>query len=50
MGYIVLAEAYAAQGDNKRARQYLESLQSNYPGDNAEVKSLIANGLKKYKQ
>lgn len=50
LGYIALSDAYAAQGDKRRARQYLESLSGNYPGDNSEIKSLIANGLKNLKQ
>ena len=50
LGYIALSEAYAAQGDKRRARQYLESLSENYPGDNNEIKAMIANGLKQLKQ
>lgn len=46
LGYITLAEAYAAQGNNRLAHQYYESLQKNYPGENAEIISLIQTGLK----
>lgn len=46
LGYITLSDAYAARGDKRRARQYLESLSENYPGDNPEIKTMIANGLK----
>lgn len=49
MGYVTLADAFAASGDKRRAVLYLESLSENYPGDNPEILSLISNGLKQYK-
>ncbi|MCM1004884.1 MAG: tetratricopeptide repeat protein [Prevotella sp.] len=45
-GYIALADAYAAQGNKRRAYQYYESLGKNYPGNNPEIEKLIANGKK----
>lgn len=46
LGYIALAEAYAAQGNKNKARQYLRALQENYPGGNAEITNQIANAIK----
>ncbi len=42
---IVLSDTYAAKGDNFQARQYLESLQSNYKGDEADIKQMINDRL-----
>ncbi len=38
---IVLSDAYAAKGDKFSARQYLESLQANYKGGEADITSMI---------
>ena len=47
LGYIALADAYSAQGNKNKARQYLQALQENYPGSNANITNQIANAIKK---
>lgn len=42
---IVLADVYAAKGDQFSARQYLESLQANYKGSEADVATMISERL-----
>ncbi|WP_108823124.1 tetratricopeptide repeat protein [Dysgonomonas sp. Marseille-P4361] len=42
---IVLADVYAAKGDNFQARQYLESLQANYKGSETDIKDMISTRL-----
>ncbi|MCM1152898.1 MAG: tetratricopeptide repeat protein [Muribaculum sp.] len=45
-GYIALADAYSAMGRKDLARQYLESLRENYPGDEADIRKMIQSRLK----
>lgn len=42
---IVLSDSYAARDDKFQARQYLESLQSNYAGDEEDIKQMINERL-----
>lgn len=42
---IVLSDAYAAQGDKFSAKQYLESLQANYTGDESDIRTMIQDRL-----
>ena len=42
---IVLADVYAAKGDKFSARQYLESLQANYKGSEADIASMISERM-----
>lgn len=42
---IVLSDAYKAKGDNFQARQYLESLQANYKGGEADITEKISSKL-----
>ena len=44
---IVLVDVYAAKGDNFQAKQYLESLQANYTGNEADITSMIQERLAK---
>ena len=44
-GFILLSDVYAKQGDNFKAREYLESLRSNYPGKEAEIFDMIDKRL-----
>ena len=37
------------QGKKALARDYLNSLKKYYPGDEDDIRQLIADGLKKYK-
>ncbi len=42
---IVLSDTYLAKGDEFQARQYLESLRSNYKGDEADIRQMINERL-----
>ncbi|MCD7936845.1 MAG: tetratricopeptide repeat protein [Tannerellaceae bacterium] len=45
-GFILLADVYIRQGDSFQARQYLNSLQNNYSGDD-DIAAMIQNRLNK---
>lgn len=45
-GFIVLADAYTALGKDHLAREYLRSLKQNYPGDEDDIRRMIAKRLK----
>lgn len=45
-GYIALSDILTAQGKKYVARQYLESLRDNYPGDELEIHDMISKRLK----
>lgn len=45
-GYLLMADGYRAQGNDYLAREYLETLRDNYPGDNKEVFDGITTRLK----
>ena len=38
---IVLSDTYKAKGDKFQAQQYIESLQANYKGDEADIQQMI---------
>lgn len=42
---VVLSDVYTAKGDKFQARQYLESLQANYKGSEADLKEMISTRL-----
>lgn len=42
---VVLADVYTAKGDKFSARQYLESLQANYKGSEADIATMISERL-----
>lgn len=42
---IVLSDTYKAKGDTFQARQYLESLRTNYKGDEADIRQMIGERL-----
>ena len=42
---IILSDTYLANGDEFQARQYLESLRSNYKGDEADIQQMINERL-----
>lgn len=48
-GFLTLADAYAGLGDKSLAREYVLSLQENYPGDEKDIQSMISSRLKKWK-
>lgn len=42
---ILLSDTYRAKGDNFQARQYLESLNSNYKGNEEDIRQMIHERL-----
>jgi TolA-binding protein len=42
---IVLSDTYRDRGDNFQARQYLESLRSNYKGEEEDIRQMINERL-----
>jgi tetratricopeptide (TPR) repeat protein len=48
-GYIVLADAYSGLGKDYLAKEYLQSLKENYPGDEDDIADMIATRLKRIK-
>lgn len=42
---IALSDVYVAKGDKFQARQYLESLQANYKGSEADIKEMISTRM-----
>ncbi len=47
-GYISLADAYHADGNDYLAVEYLKSLRDNYPGDESDIADAIAAKIKEY--
>lgn len=47
-GFIALADAYHADGNDYLATEYLKSLRSNYPGDEADIAEAIETRIKEY--
>lgn len=45
-GFIVLADAYTAQGKEYLAKEYLKVLRDNYPGKEEDIRRMIALRLK----
>lgn len=48
-GFITLADSYYGLGEKTLAREYILSLQENYPGTESDIKSMISSRLKKWK-
>ena len=48
-GFITLADAYAGLGEKSLAREYVATLQENYPGQESDIRSMISSRLKKWK-
>lgn len=44
-GFILLSDIYKAQGNKYEARQYIEALRDNYPGDETDIKMMIETRL-----
>lgn len=44
-GFILLSDIYKAQGNKYEARQYIEALRDNYPGDETDIKMMIESRL-----
>lgn len=49
LGFIALADTYHAQGKTYLAKEYLQSLRDNYPGDETDIFEAISSRLKKWK-
>ncbi|MDE7409709.1 MAG: tetratricopeptide repeat protein [Muribaculaceae bacterium] len=47
-GFISLADAYHADGNDYLAVEYLRSLRDNYPGDEADIAEAIAAKIREY--
>ena len=47
-GFISLADAYHADGNDYLAVEYLKSLRDNYPGDEADIAKAIASKINEY--
>ena len=48
-GFIALADAYKGLGQTHLAKEYIQSLSENYPGNEKDIQSMIATRLKKWK-
>lgn len=48
-GFVVLSDAYKAQGKDFEARQYLEALRDNYPGNEPDIFMMISTRLEELK-
>ena len=48
-GFIALADAYHGLGKTYLAKEYLNSLNENYPATDDDIPSLISSRLKKWK-
>lgn len=49
-GFISLADAYHADGNDYLAVEYLKSLRDNYPGDETDIADAIKTKIKQYEQ
>ncbi|MEG0012075.1 MAG: tetratricopeptide repeat protein [Muribaculaceae bacterium] len=49
-GFILLSDIYKKKGDNFEAREYLETLKSNYPGKESDIFIMINDRLKTLKK
>lgn len=47
-GFIALAKAYHAEGNDYLATEYLKSLRDNYPGNEADIRKAIESGISEY--
>lgn len=47
-GFIALADAYHADGNDYLATEYLKSLRDNYPGDEEDIADAITKKIKQY--
>ena len=45
-GFILLADVYTGQGKNYLAKEYLQTLKDNYPGNEPEILNAITSRLK----
>lgn len=47
--FILLADIMHQRGDNFEAREYLQSLRNNYPGNETDIQQMIDSRLRKWK-
>ncbi|MBP2691920.1 MAG: hypothetical protein J6B44_08890, partial [Muribaculaceae bacterium] len=45
-GFILLSDIYASQGKQFEAREYLNALRENYPGNESDIFMMIDSRLK----
>ena len=48
-GFILMSDIYKSQGKNFEAREYLEALRDNYPGDETDIQSILESRLSEEK-
>lgn len=48
-GFVALADSYRGLGDTALAREYLSSLNENYPGDEDDIRQMINSRLNNWK-
>jgi len=48
--FILISDLYAAQGKNFEAREYLDALKQNYPGNDSDIFMMIEQRLDKFKE
>lgn len=48
-GFILLSDIYKSQGKDFEAREYLEALRDNYPGDETDIQSMLESRLSEEK-
>ncbi len=48
-GFILMSDIYKSQGKNFEAREYLEALRDNYPGDETDIQSMLESRLSEEK-
>ena len=49
-GFISLAEAYHADGNDYLAVEYLKSLRDNYPGDEPDIREAIDSRIREFSE
>ena len=49
-GFIALADAYHADGNDYLAVEYLKSLRENYPGDERDIREAIESKIREYQE
>ena len=48
-GFIILADAYKGENKTYLAKEYMQSLKENYPGNEPEILNAVNTRLKSYK-
>ena len=48
-GFVLMSDIYAEKGKKFEAKEYLEALRDNYPGNEADIHDMIETRLSKLK-